>query len=87
MQYKYLNEIKDNKVFKSTKITFLQNFYNLIMVFSIFEDLNQVEYLYLYFNYITGMEKLLIKKKNQIQISEISKHIFFQSQIILCEII
>lgn len=32
------------------------------MVFSIFEDLNQVEYLYLYFNYITGIEKLLIKK-------------------------
>ncbi len=83
MQYKYLNEIKGSKVFKSTKITFLQNFYNAIMVSSIFEDLNQVEYLYLYFNYITGIEKLLIKKKNQIQISEISKHIFFQSQIIL----
>lgn len=90
-QLNYLNEIKGSKEVKDAKIEFLKNLEKLIFgsISSIFDDVNEISFFKLFFEFLKEEQKkgnrknFQIKEKHKKQIQYLSNYTYLQVQILL----
>ena len=88
-QLRYLNQIKGMEELKNVKIEFFKKFIGSVCTFSMFENINEISFFKLFFEFLEkeqekGKRKdFQVKEKHKKQIQYLSNYTYLQAQILL----
>lgn len=88
-QLRYLNQIKGMGELKNVKIEFFKKFIGSVCTFSMFENINEISFFKLFFEFLEKEQEkgerknFQVKEKHKKQIQYLSNYTYLQAQILL----